>query len=177
MAAGKNVRAVCGTTNAPGISSTMWICKKSEVTAITAASGGVVAGASAFTMATSPAAGSFNVFELSPVLNKKSFTAPFEGEVGGKLWKPQFAGFINGMSGAKNSILESFVGCPCLVIFKDKTKKRWLIGDLDDGVYVDVVPVNNETNNGYELTINSEGYSYMPYELNDDVTLTVAADA
>ncbi len=176
MAVGKNIRSQCGVGNAPGIRSTMWICKKNEVTAITAAADGVIAGASAFTMSGAPNVGSFNVFELTPVLGKKTFETPMEGEMGGKLWVPAFTGFINGSTGNKSNILTSFVGCPCLIIFKDKTGKRWLIGDLDDGVYVDVVQKINEGENGYELTINGDGFGYMPYELNDNVTLTVAAD-
>lgn len=176
MAAGKNIRSVCGTGNAPGVTSTIWITKKSEVTAISAATNGVISGAGAFTMATTPAAGSWNVFELTPVLSKKSFTAPFEGETGGQLWVPSLTGYINGMSGEKNAKLESFTGCPCLVIYQDKNKKRWLIGDMTDGVYLSIVPGINETSNGYELTLNSDGFGYMPYELADSVTLTVAAD-
>lgn len=178
MAAGKNIRSTCGLKNPPGLGDNFWICKKSEVTAIAAATDGVISGASAFTMATTPATGTFNVFEVTPVANKKSFTAPQEGELGSSgIWKPVLNGYINGMSGAKNAKLESFVGCPCIVIFQDKGKKRWLIGDLDDGVYIKVTPGINDTQNGYEIALESGGQGYIPYELNADVTLTVAADA
>ena len=176
MAAAKNIRATCGTKNPPGLSSTMWITKKSEVTAITAATAGKIAGASAFTMATTPAAGSWNVFELSPVPGKKTFAAPLEGETGNKFWKPEVTGYINGITGAKSAILESFVGCECLVIIKTKGGKRFLIGDLDDGLYLDVIPGINGEANGYEIKAMSELSGYIPYELDDDVTLTVAAD-
>jgi hypothetical protein len=93
-----------------------------------------------------------------------------------KFWKPEVTGYINGITGAKSAILESFVGCECLVIIKTKGGKRFLIGDLDDGLYVDVTPGINGEANGYEIKAMSELSGYIPYELDDNVTLTVAAD-
>lgn len=176
MAAGKNIRKTCGLGNAAGISNVLWFTKKNEVTAITAASSGVISGASAFTMASSPTAGSFNAMDLSPINSKKTLEVAPVGDADSPGWTVTLTGFHPKLEGAKSEILTSLAGCEYIVVFQDKNKKRWLIGDIVDGAYITVKPMINDGSNGYEVTVTLEVSNHLPYELEENVSLTVAAD-
>ena len=176
MAAGKNIRRTCGLGNAAGVNNTIWFTKKSEVTAITAASAGVISGASAFTMEDDPV-GTFNVLELTPINNKKVFEVNPAGDADSPSWNVNITGFHPKISGAKNAIFTSITGCEYIVVVQDKNTTRFLIGDILSAAYITVKPIINEGTNGYEITVTMEGLAALPYELASNVVLTLAADA
>jgi hypothetical protein len=176
MAAGKNIRRTCGLGNAAGVNNQIWFTKKSEVTAITAAASGVISGASAFTMATTPAAGTFNILELTPIANKKVFEVNPAGDADSPSWNVNITGFHPKMEGSKNDVFTSITGCEYIIVVQDKNTKRFLVGDINSGAYITVKPIINEGSNGYEITLTMEGLAALPYELASNVTLTVAAD-
>jgi hypothetical protein len=177
MAAGKNVRRTCGLGNAAGVNNQLFFTKKSEVTAITAATAGVISGASAFTMATSPAAGTFNVLELTPIANKKVFEVNPAGDADSPSWNVNITGFHPKVEGGKSAIFTSLAGCEYIVVVQDKNLKRHLVGDILSGAYITIKPIINEGSNGYEITVTMEGLAALPYELAENVSLTLAADA
>jgi hypothetical protein len=172
MAAGKNVRRVCGLGNAAGVGNTIWYAKRDEVTAIPEATAGVITGA--FTMATTPAAGTFNIMDLSPIANKKVFEEVPAGDVDSPSWTPTITGFHPKVEGAKNAVLTSLAGCEYIVVVQDKNKRRWLVGDKDAGATITVKPTINEGSNGYEITITLEGASHLAYELHEDTTFAIS---
>lgn len=174
MAADKNLIRTCGLGNAAGVSNRLWFTKKSEVTAITAATAGVISGASAITMSASPV-GTFNILDLTPISNKKVFEVNPAGDADSPSWTVNITGFHPKMEGAKNAIFTSLAGCEYIIVIQDKNNKRFLVGDINNGAYITVKPVINEGSNGYEITITMEGLANIPYELAENVTLAIAA--
>ena len=120
----RNIRisACGGLTNSGGLGNLLYFAKKSEITSIVAPLSGTheIVGASPFTMATSPAAGTFKVIELSPVPGKKTWDTPKEGDVDSTSWGVTIVGFHPGTNPVKGDSFTSIVGCEHVVIAIDK---------------------------------------------------------
>lgn len=174
----RNVRRSCGLGNAAGLAAILYLTKKNEVTAITAPGSDTdeISGASALTMATSPA-GTFKILELSPILSKKSWETTTEGDADSPSYKTVVVGFLPATDAVRGNILGSLAGCEYLVVAKDNNTKRRLLGDLDTGATLTIKETINDGANGYEITVTCEGKNHMPYYLNSNVALTLAADA
>lgn len=174
----RNVRRTCGLGNAGGLANKLWYAKKNEVTAITDPLTGTteIVGASAFTMATSPA-GTFKVLELTPMSSKKTWEVVDEGDVDSPSWGVNIVGFHPKTDPVKGDTFTSMTGCEYIVIALDKNGKKRLVGDEVDGCFFYIKETINEGNNGYEVTVKINGLNHLPYFVGSDVTITEAADA
>lgn len=175
MGALGNVRRNCALQNAAGLASKFWIAKRNEVTAIAAATGNKISGATAFTMATTPAAGKWKVIEMTTVGSKKSYKSTKEGDADTVSIKTVVTGFIPGIEDTNE--LNQLNGCEWLVIALDSNGKKRLLGDLNEACTIKVEEDINENANGYPFEIMVERKNHFPYFLDDNVTITEAADA
>lgn len=170
-----NIRQDCALLIPPGLTAGIYITKRNEVTAITAAVDNEISGASAFTMATTPAAGTWKFIGVSAVPGKKTLDTVKVGDDDSTGLQPTYVGYIPGISVDRNEV-QQLNGCEWLVVVVDNKGNRHLLGDLNEGCRIKCEQKIDENVNGYPLEVKGPVRGYFPYMLNSNVTLTLAAD-
>lgn len=144
----------CG-PNAAGLKPRLYVALPSEVDAIPEATAGVVS--TDITMTDT------NVFhEIAISKYNGEMTAEPDGDVDGTELPVRISGMVVKMEGAKSDKLNNLQGGEYIFIVIDRNGKKWIIGDKEEGGFIQIGLQTNDKN-GYPFTIEWDTAN-MPYE-------------
>jgi hypothetical protein len=148
-----NIEKVCGGGNASGLRTKIQVACVDQVDTIPAAEADSMIVSDDITMVadigdTTP--GLFYEFNISK--NNSSYTAENQGDEENPDYLHTLTFNILKMTPAKQHVLNGLGGAEIICTFKDRNDYQWLMGQLDEGATMSVVPNTNDIN-GYTCTI------------------------
>lgn len=144
----------CG-PNAAGLKPRLYIALPSDVATIPDATAGVVD-----TDITMESAAVFAEVAISKYNGEMS--AEPDGDIDGTELPVRVSGTIVKMEGAKSDKLNKIQGGEYIFIVVDRNGKKWIIGDLEEGEFIQIGLQTNDKN-GYPFTIEWDTANF-PYE-------------
>lgn len=147
--------------NASGLKTKVYVACMDHITAIPAATAGVIATDITMSLDTGEgSAGLFYEWEFSKI--NASYTFEPEGEAEDGFGTHVLSFFIPKMSAAKNVILNGVRGgAEHAIVFRDGNGTPFLMGDNDEGATIEVVPSTNDRN-GYTITCRYRAAKLLP---------------
>jgi hypothetical protein len=160
-----DITRTCDQPNARSINNIIYVCLKSDVTAIGAEQAYPSGQNEPRTIATNLTMDTLKVFKKW-TLSKfdKSLEIEAEGNEDGSIFVHKLTGFFPKQSALKTYLLGGMTnGCEMIVIAKDKNGNTRLIGDLIEGAILKAKEINNNDKNGYEIEFTWESALPAPY--------------